>query len=115
MRGLDDNGDTFGPELLDDCLDDEVAVRQVGELGGRREPSQCRISLVRSQPATLDASAEVVGDPPSGPFGELLGDLPADRLDVCLDAHLRDPGAHRAEPDDTDLANLHGQEPERTD
>ncbi len=102
-------------ELLDDRLDDELAAGQVGELRGRREPIQRRISLLGGRPALFDSSAEVVGDPLAGPLGKLLAHLSADRLDPSLNAHLRDPGAHRAEPDDAHLANLYGQEPERTD
>jgi dipeptidyl aminopeptidase/acylaminoacyl peptidase len=55
----------------------------------------------------LDLAAEEMPDPLPRLLraGEL--DLAPDRLDPGLDAELRDPRAHRPEPDDSDLRDLH--------
>ena len=47
-------------------------------------------------------------DPPARGLAELRLDLAADHLEPGLQADLRDPGAHGAEPDDSDPRDLHG-------
>ena len=95
-------------ELLDDRLDHEIAVREVGEVRREREPRKCRVALVGPHPSLLDASAQVALDRRAPPFGELQRDLPADGVVPCRDGDLRDPRPHRPEPHDADL---HGRDP----
>ena len=47
-------------------------------------------------------------DPATRALAELGLDLAADYLEAGLQADLRDPGTHRAEPDDPDASDLHG-------
>jgi hypothetical protein len=49
-----------------------------------------------------------VVDRPAGALAELGCDLAADDLEPGLKADLRDPGTHRAEPNDADARDLHG-------
>ena len=59
----------------------------------------------------LDLARQEVRDPVARALGELHRDLAPDRLEAGLDGELRDPGTHRAEPDDADLPDLprHGR------
>ncbi len=96
-------------QLLDDRLDHEVAVRKVVELGRQREPPDRLVARALLQLALLDLAREEVRDPAVRLLGQLERHLPADGVHACLDAELRDPGAHRAQPDDTDFSDLsHG-------
>ena len=47
-------------------------------------------------------------DPAARLLAALGLDLVADDLEAGLQADLRDPGTHRAEPDDPDASDLHG-------
>jgi hypothetical protein len=59
--------------------------------------------------ALLDLARQEVADPGARLLAQLGSHLAADRLDARLDAKLRDPGAHGAEPDHSDLAHVrHG-------
>ena len=69
-------------ELLDDRLDHEVAVGQVGELGREGQPAERRVPLLGGRLALLDGAANVVRDRLSGAFTELLADLAPDRLEA---------------------------------
>ena len=94
-------------ELLDDRLDHEVAVGQVAELGREREPR--RRASSRAPCSSWPFSTLRVRKWPirsRAPSPSSCGHLAADRVDAGLDAELRDPGAHRAEPDDADAADL---------
>ena len=90
-------------ELLDDRLDHEVAVGEVGEVGRQREPADRGVARGLLELSLLHLAREEVRDPVARALAELERDLAADRLDARLDAELRDAGAHRAEPDDADL------------
>ena len=96
-------------ELLDDRLDHEVAVGEVVELGRQRQPPDRRVARALLQLPLLDLAREEVRDPAARLLGQLERDLAADGVHARLDAELRDPGAHRAQPDDPDLSDLgHG-------
>ncbi len=95
-------------ELLDDRLDHEVAGREGLELGRRLEARDRAVPLLLRALALLDLAREEVTDPRRGRLAELVGDLAPDDGEARLDRDLRDPGAHRAEPDDSDLLDLHG-------
>ena len=93
-------------ELLDDRLDHEVAVREVGQLGRERESSDRLVARGLLELPLLDLAREEVADPVARLLGELHADLAADRVEAGFDAELRDPGAHRAEPDHADFPDL---------
>ena len=98
-------------ELLDDRLDHEIAVGEIRHVRGERQPRDRRVAVALLESALLHLAREEVADPFAGALAELGGHLPADGLHSGLDAELRDPCAHRSEPDDADLANLsrHGR------
>jgi hypothetical protein len=54
-----------------------------------------------------------VGDALPRALAELFGHFAPDGLDAGLDAHLRDPRAHRPEPDHADPLNLGRHAPQR--
>src|SRR6266403_1747017 len=57
---------------------------------------------------SVASAREIAVDGRRATLGELEADLAPDCLVACLDAHLRDPGAHRPQADDSDSSNLHG-------
>src|SRR5439155_465664 len=73
-----------------------------GELGGKRQPAECRVALLGRHLPLLDRAAEEVLDRPAGPLAELLAHLAADGLEPGLRGDLGDPRAHRSQ---TDYAN----------
>ena len=87
-------------ELLDDRLDHDVAVGEVGELASSARGGRCRtlsiwpFSTLRVRKC-VDAGARLLP--------QLGGHLAPDGLDAGLDAELRDARAHRAQSDDSDL------------
>src|SRR4029453_3276515 len=91
--------------LLDERLDREVAVGEVGELGREREAAERRVAFVGSRIALLYRTPDVVLDRPAGAFAKVVADLAADRLEARLGRDLRDPGAHRAQADDSHPTN----------
>jgi hypothetical protein len=95
-------------EVLERGLDHEPARGQLAEVGDQAEACEGGVLLVLSQPAFLDAAGEVVVDRLERPLAELRLDLAADHLDAGLEADLRDPGAHGAEPDNADARDLQG-------
>ncbi len=99
------------PELLDDRLDHEIAVGEILELGREGQSRERGVPLLGGHLPLLDRAAEVVLDRPAGALAQLVAHLAADRLVPGLGRNLRDSGAHRAEPDDSNLANLHGGNP----
>ncbi len=104
-------------ELLDDRLDHEIAVREVGELRRQRKQSQRRFTLARSHPLLVHLALEEVRDPLLRLRAERIRDLATDGLVARFDCQLRDPGAHGTEPhhaDSTDLRDGHdGRDPTR--
>ena len=94
-------------ELLHDRLDHEVARREVGEVGRRRQAPERGLALVLRLLSLFDLPGEKVADPPRGGVGEVCRHLPADDLEAGFDPDLRDSGPHRAEADDSDP--LHGR------
>ena len=93
-------------EFLDDRLDDEVAVGEVGELRRRREQRE----VERLQLPLLDLARQEVPDALARLLAEVGGHLAPDRVDACLDAELRDARAHGSQSDDADL---HARDPNR--
>ena len=104
MRSSSRKSSCFGLELLDDRLDHEVAVGEIGELRGEREPPDGGVArgLRRADPSrTLRVRKCAIRS--SALLAELERDLATDRLESRLDAELCDAAAHRAQADDTDL------------
>jgi hypothetical protein len=83
----------------------EIAVGEVGEVGRDGEPAERRVAFVGGRLALLDRTPDVVLDRLAGALAELLVDLPPDRLETRLRRDLRDPGAHRAQADDSHPTN----------
>ena len=104
-------------ELLDDRLDHEITVREVGELRRQRKQSQRRFTLARGHPLLVHLALEEVRDPLLRLRAERIRDLATDGLIARFDCQLRDPGAHGTEPhhaDTTDLRDGHdGRDPTR--
>src|SRR5262249_62117581 len=95
-------------QFLEHRLDHEIAIGEVAELRGQCQSADRRIFLLLRQAPLFDATREVAVDRRPPPLAELVVNLAADRLVPSLHADLCDPRAHRPEPDDTDLPNLHG-------
>ena len=98
----------LGVELLDDRLDHEVAVGERVELRRRAQAGDCVVPLLVGALPLLDLAREEMPDPTCGGLTELGRHLAADHVEARLHGDLRDPGAHRAEPDDTDPLHVHG-------
>ena len=96
------------PELLDDRLDHEVAVGELADVRGQRQPPDRGVACTRLELALLDLPREEVRDALVRLLPQLGRDLAPDRLDAGLDAELRDARAHGAEADHADFAHLHG-------
>jgi hypothetical protein len=95
-------------EVFECGLDHQLAPGQLGKVGRERQAFESGALLIPGEPALLDSAAEVVVDPLARALAELWRDLAADDLEARLRADLRDPGTHRAEPDDPDPLDLHG-------
>src|SRR5205807_3511348 len=93
-------------QVLEGRLDHEVAPGEVGQVGREPEPCHRRVPLGLLHPPLLDGPGQEVADPTGRLLAELRADLPPDDLDASLQAHLGDPRAHRAEPDDADPGDL---------
>ncbi len=96
-------------ELLDDRLDHEVAVDELGHLGRRPQPPERGVARVLRELALLDLAREEVPDALGRGLAQLVADLPPDDVEAGLDRDLRDPGPHRPETDDTDPPYVHGR------
>src|SRR5581483_10360681 len=94
-------------QLLEHGLDHEVAVGEVGEVGRRAQATDRRLALFAFELPLLDCAAEEVRDPLLRLLAQLRAHLAADGLVAGAHAHLRDPGPHRPEPNDSDLPDLH--------
>src|SRR5207237_9217918 len=77
-----------------------------GQVGREVEPGHRRVPVGPLHAALLDGARQEMADPGRRALAELGAHLAADDLDAALDADLGDPGAHRPEPDDADLADL---------
>jgi len=93
-------------EVLDDRLDDEVAVGEIGQVGRQRKLAERRVALRRSHLLLVDLPLQEVRDPVVSFRPEFVRDLAAYGLVTRLDRQLRDPGTHCAEAHDTDPSDL---------
>src|SRR5262249_25610112 len=93
-------------ELLDDRLDHEVAMGEIGEVGGQRQLSERGLPLVRRLKILVDLALEKVRDPAACSLAELIRDLATDSLVARFHRKLSDPGTHGAEPNNSDALDL---------
>ena len=98
-------------QVLEGRFDDQATAGEVGQVGREPEARHRRVPLGLLDPPLLDCAGQEVADPAGRLLAELRADLAPDDLDAALEAHLRDPCAHRAEPDDADPGDLtwHGR------
>ena len=97
----------LGAELLDDRLDHEVAVTELFELGDKGQSSEGGVACSLLELPLVDFAHEEMRDSVTRLVAQLRRDFAPDRLDAGLDAELGDAGAHRAQTDHSDPANLH--------
>ena len=97
----------FELELFERGFDDEVAVRELAELRRQGQPTERGVPFSFREPALLDAASQVPLDRRAAALAELVAHFSADRFEPGLDADLGYAGAHRAEADDADFADLH--------
>jgi hypothetical protein len=91
----------FRLQLLDDRLDHEVAVREVGEVCCQRQARERCVALVLRQAPLLHPAREVALDRRASPLGEGRLDLAPNGVMPRDDRNLRDARAHRSQPDDS--------------
>ena len=89
-------------EVLERCLDHDVALGEVGELGRQPQATDGVVARGLLERPLLDLARQEVRDAVAGLLaaGEL--DLVPDDVEARLERELRDPGAHRAQADDAD-------------
>jgi hypothetical protein len=97
---------TLGHELLHDRLDHEVTLRKHLDLRRDAETGNGRVAIFLPELALLDLAREEMTDLARCCLTELVAHLAADGVVAGLDRELRDPGAHGAEADHADGANL---------
>ena len=89
----------------------EIAVGEVGEVGGQRQPLQSLLSFGRGHSLLVDLPLQEVRDPVARGGAELVRHLTAYGLVAGFDRQLRDPGAHGTEAHDADSTDLrHGHD-----
>jgi hypothetical protein len=101
-------------------LDDEIAVGEVGKVGGEHQAGERCVALSFRQTPLLDPAGEVAVDGRASALAKLLADLTPYGVEARVDAHLRNPRTHRPEPDDAYLPDRHlqvrpSQEPAKRD
>ena len=93
-------------QLLDDGLDDEVGLRQVGQSRSKRDPAEQLLLLVLGQLAALHRAGGRVLEVLAAALERLVGLLDADDGVAVAGEHLGDAGTHGAEADDADRGEL---------
>ena len=88
--------------VLDDRLDDELAVGHVGQVGGEREPRHGGVALLLGELAGAEAAVERLHEPAAPGLGGRLVDLADEHVEPGSGAHLGDPRAHETASDDAD-------------
>ena len=87
-------------EVLDDRLEDEIAVGQRVQVVRGRDPREDLVALALVELAPLDLLVERLAEPGDHGIGGLLLTGPEDHLDARLGRHLRDAGSHDPGADD---------------
>ena len=86
--------------VLDDRLDHQLAVGQVGQVGGERQLGQRRVALALGELARADAALQRLGDAVAARGDQRLGRLVDHDVDAGARGHLGDAGAHLSGADD---------------
>ena len=94
-------------EVLDNRLDDEVAVLEIVEARRALQIAERLVARVRRDLSLVDAVGQELLDPPQPLLEKGLLDLADDRLVAGLRRDLRDAGAHEAAAEDAHRTNLH--------
>ncbi len=95
----------FGKDLalngvvLDDRLDDQLTIGQIGKAGGKAQLVQCRGALALGDLADAHAALQRLGDARLARSGQRLGGLVDDDVDAGPGGHLGDAGAHLSRAD----------------
>ncbi len=100
-------------ELLDDRLDDQLALLDVGQVGGEGHPAeQLGLFVLRHLAAPYRTAGRLLDMLPAHGQGVVI-DLDPDHPVAVAGEDFGDAGAHRAEPDDADRGELacHGMHP----
>src|ERR1700719_1341048 len=98
---------TLGGKLLDDGLDDYIAILQIVERSGAFKAAANFIFLRVSDGVFLDEAGEIFLDALPFFVDDLRADLTHDSREAGLRRDLRDSGAHQATPDDANFLNRH--------
>ena len=101
----------LGGEVLDDRLDDEVALLELAEIGDRAHPSQHRVALGRFELAPVDLLRQRLLEPGDHRVGGALRAAPQHDLDPGLGRDLGDARAHDPRTDDPDALDRHDPVP----
>src|SRR6185295_18099228 len=92
----------LGRHVLDDALDDDVAVVEGLPAAGDDEAPEGGVAQLRGELALVDGPAQGFLDPAAGLVGRARGGLDEDGLEAAQRRHLRDPRTHEASSDDPD-------------
>jgi hypothetical protein len=90
-------------EILERRFDHDVAIGEIRELGRQAEARHRCVARTLLERPLLDLARQEMRDAIASAFAARGLDLAADRVEPRLDRELRNPGAHRPEPDDADL------------
>jgi hypothetical protein len=93
-------------EVLGYRLDHEVDVAQVTQADGEGDARQQRVPVRGGQLAALDRALGGAGQLGPAPFQRRVVHLDGTHGQAVAREHLDDPGAHRAQPDDTHAVDL---------
>src|SRR4029078_4023779 len=92
---------------LDDRLDHQVAVRELGERCRAAKPPARRLRILLGRLPRLHHARERAVDALETAVDELLVHLTRQHVEAGHRTQLRDPRTHLAEADDADLLNGH--------
>lgn len=96
-------------EVLDDRLDDQIAVGKIVQIRCAGQPPQSLLFLVCRQLALADGFVEGAPDAIETLGEELVIHLSGDRFVARLGADLGDSRTHQTTTDNTDLFDLHNR------
>jgi hypothetical protein len=97
----------LGGEVLDDRLDDEIALAQLAEVGDGTHPAEDRVALGGLELAAVDLLGERLLEACDHRVGGALGAAAQDHFDPGLGRDLGDAGAHDPRTHDADALDRH--------
>jgi len=95
-------------EVLDDRLEDEVALLELAEVGDAADPPEHGLALGCVELAPLHLPGERLLEAGEHAVGAFLGATAQDHPVTCARGDLGHAGAHDPRPDDPDLLDGHG-------